>query len=143
MDNADLKKLILAGYEKLRNGQVKELSEMYAEDAIWSSPRVDAVPFSGSQHGREAILRCLEAMMREQEAKQVQINALILDSGRAAVCGHSVWLVKATNKIYETDWVHIIEYDDHGKGRRFQMAFDTAAMSSAFKPGKSESSRLA
>ena len=135
MDNAELKKLLVAGYEKLRNGQLKELSEMYAEDAVWVSPEVEGVPFSGSQNGREAILRRLEAMMNAQEAKQLQINAIIVDSGRAAVCGHSVWLVKATNKIYETDWVHIIEYDDRGKGCRFQMAFDTAAMSSAFKPG--------
>jgi ketosteroid isomerase-like protein len=133
MENEEIRKLVIAGYEKLRNGQFKELSEMYAEDAVWISPVVEGIPFSGPRKGREEILHRIEAMMSAQESKQLQITAIIVESNRSAVMGHSVWLVKATNKMYEADWVHAAEYDEDGRICRFQMIFDTAATSAAFR----------
>jgi hypothetical protein len=132
MENDEIRKLLITGYEKLKNGQFKELSEMYTEDAVWISPVVEGIPFSGPRNGRQEILRRVEAMMSAQESKQLQITAIIIESNRSAVMGHSVWLVKATNKIYETDWVHAAEFNEDGRIRRFQMVFDTAATSAAF-----------
>lgn len=134
MENEEIRKLIITGYEQLRNGQFKELSEMYTEDAVWISPVVEGIPFSGPRNGRGEILQRVEAMMSVQELKQLQITAIIVESNRSAVIGHSVWLVKATNKIYETDWVHAAEFSEDGQIRRFQMVFDTAATSAAFRP---------
>lgn len=51
MENEAIKKLVITGYEKLRNGQFKELSEMYTEDAVWISPVVDGIPFQGRGMG--------------------------------------------------------------------------------------------
>lgn len=134
MENEEIRKLVIAGYEKLRNGQFKELSEMYTEDAVWISPVVEGIPFSGPRNGREEILYRVEAMMSAQESRQLQITAIIVESNRSAVMGHSVWLVKSTKKIYETDWVHAADFNEDGRIRRFQMVFDTAATSAAFTP---------
>lgn len=134
MENEEIRKLVITGYEKLRSGQFKELSEMYTEDAVWISPVVNGIPFSGPRKGREEILRRIEAMMSAQESKQLQITAIIVESNRSAVIGHSVWFVKATNKMYETDWVHAAEFSEDGRIRHFQMVFDTAATSAAFTP---------
>jgi hypothetical protein len=71
-------------------------------------------------------------MMSVQESKQLQITAIIVESNRSAVIGHSLWLVKATDKIHETDWVHAVEFSEDDRIRRFQMVFDTAATSAAF-----------
>jgi hypothetical protein len=70
--------------------------------------------------------------MSVQDSKQLQITAIIVEPNRSAVIGHSFWSVKATNKIYETDWVHTAEFSEGDRIRRFQMVFDTAAASAAF-----------
>lgn len=63
MENDDIRKLLITGYEKLRTGQFKELSEMYTEDAVWISPVVEGIPFSEPKNGRKEIFHRIEAMM--------------------------------------------------------------------------------
>jgi ketosteroid isomerase-like protein len=41
MENEAIRKLVITGYEELRDGQFKELSEMYTEDAVWIGPVVE------------------------------------------------------------------------------------------------------
>jgi hypothetical protein len=106
--------------------------------ALTHHPHVHGIgPGGGLSPDGERWIACRRGFflpMSVQESKQLQITAIIIESNRSAVIGHSVWLVKATNKIYETDWVHAAEYSEDGRIRRFQLVFDTAATSAAFTP---------
>jgi ketosteroid isomerase-like protein len=50
------------------------------------------------------------------------------------VLGHYVWHVKATGKVWESDFAHVLTVRD-GKVTRWQEYTDTAALGDAFREG--------
>ena len=57
---------------------------------------------------------------------------MLVDDDSVAVVGYLKCRVKATGRVYESDFVHLVTFRD-GKVARFQEFFDTQAAGDAFR----------
>ena len=62
------------------------------------------------------------------------LGEFVAQGDKVVVLGHYVWHVKATGKVWESDFAHVVSVRD-GKVRRFQEYTDTAALGAAFREG--------
>lgn len=105
---------------------------MLAADVEWTEPPNPYNPTAGSRHGHDGFLEWIEIGRRTEEILVLQPRKMLIDDDSVAVVGYLKCLVKATGKVYESDFVHLVTLRN-GQVARFQEFFDTHAASEAFR----------
>lgn len=98
----------------------------------WGEPANPYNPAGGTRHGHEGFTEWLRIGNESEEVLVLEPREFLANLSSVAVVGYTKCLVRATGKVYETDFVHLIELSD-GKVQRFREFFDTFAAAEAFR----------
>jgi uncharacterized protein len=126
--------LVQRTYDSFRNGDIPALLDSLSEDVQWVTAEIEGVPVGGTWRGREQVGEFFRILSDTQEARQLELRDYVAQDDRVVALGHYAWHVKATGKVWESDFAHVITVRD-GKVTRFQEYTDTAALGDAFREG--------
>jgi ketosteroid isomerase-like protein len=120
-------------YDAFRRGDVTAILTRLAPDVEWSEPDNPFNPAAGTRRGEAGFLEWLRAGHASEEILIIEPRQFLSDDSSVAVVGYSQCRAKATGRVYETDFVHVVTFRD-GKIVKFQEFFDTFAAAEAFRP---------
>lgn len=127
------KQVVIDGYRDYQNGNIQGLLDRYHDDAEWSTPESELLPFSGNFHGKPGIAQFFAKLNDAVQTIRFEPGQFIAEHDKVVVTGEASWLAKPTGRTYESAWVHVFTLRD-GKVARFQGFYDTAASERAFQP---------
>lgn len=127
------KQLVQEGYRMFQSGDIRGILDRCADDAEWTSPESEYVPFAGSFHGKQGIAEFFSKLDASTQAIRFEPREFIAEGDKVVVLGHATWHVKSTGRELDTPWVHVFTLRD-GKYARFEAHSNTAAANRAFQP---------
>jgi uncharacterized protein len=126
--------LVQRTYDSFRNGDIPALLDSLSEDVQWVTAEVEGVPTGGTWRGREQVGEFFRSLSDTQEPRQLELREYVAQGDKVVALGHYAWHVKATGKVWESDFAHVLSVRD-GKIARYQEYTDTAALGDAFREG--------
>lgn len=116
-------------YEAFRHGDLPSIQSLLDENVDWLfvGPS-EELPWAGPRHGRAATIESFFRIAAEKlEVLEFGSRELMEFDDKVLSLGHERMRVKATGKIFETDWIHLFTLAN-GKIVRLREFSDTAAM---------------
>ncbi len=126
--------LVKNAYERFRAGDIPGVLALLADDVEWQLDETENVPFSGMRHGKDQVEHFFSVLDKTQAALQFDPRQFIAQDDTVIALGHYAWSVKATDRVFESDWAHVFTIRE-GKVTRFREFTDTAAAAAAHKAG--------
>ena len=119
-------------YASFRDGDVAAMLTRISPDVEWSEPDNPFNPAGGTRHGHTGVLEWLRIGRQAEQILALEPRQFLSDLTSVAVVGHMKCLARATGRVYESDFVHVVTFKD-GKVARFQEFFDTYLAGEAFR----------
>ena len=119
-------------YEAFSRKDISKMLELLHENVEWGEPENPYNPAGGTRHGHKGFLEWLNIGKEAEEILQLTPQRFLTDDNAVAVVGRMKCRANKTQKVYESDFVHLIVIEDH-KVRKFQEFFDTYAAGEAFR----------
>jgi ketosteroid isomerase-like protein len=135
MDAQDNKRLVLEGYRLFQGGDIPGMLAYAHDDAEWIAPEAEAVPFAGSFHGKAEVGRFFSELLTAMHPTRFVIKDVIAENDKVVVLGEAMWMVRATGRTYDSQWVHVFTMRDD-KFIRVDSLYDTASAERAFRPDR-------
>ena len=126
--------LVQRTYGSFRDGDIPALLDSMSEDVEWVTAEIEGVPTGGTRRGPEQVGEFFRILSDTQESRGLELGEFVAQGDKVVVLGHYVWHVKATGKVWESDFAHVLTVRD-GKVTRWQEYTDTAALGDAFREG--------
>ena len=134
MSKRENTQLVQQAYRDFQSRDIPALLDALSEDVEWVVPEVEGVPGRGTWRGPEQVGEFFRILSDTQESRQLELREIVAQGDKVVVLGHYAWHVKATGKVWESDFAHVCSVHD-GKVTRFQEYTDTAALGDAFREG--------
>jgi len=125
-------------YAAFARGDVTALLAVLSSDVEWSEPDHPLNPAAGTHRGYAGFLEWARVGNESEEILAPEPRQFLAGGDTVAVVGRTRCRVRATGKIYSTDFVHVVTFAD-GKIVRFQEFFDTYAAGEAFRDDRTPS----
>jgi len=122
--------ILRSAYAAFSAGDIDTLMAVFADDADWHYPEIEGVPYSGHQKGRDGIRSFFAGLAESEEVLKFERKAFSADGDRVIAQGVYEARVRATDRVWRTDWVHVIHMRD-GKIQDFAHYLDTAQAQAA------------
>lgn len=120
-------------YELLLSDFNAAVAKFLAADFVWENPLPDCVPFGGTYHGEAGLAEYLGGLLSAIEMSPLHFDELIAEGGTVAAIGvERDTLVRATGKLYNMPFVHVIKFNDHGQITHVREYNDTCEILEAF-----------
>jgi uncharacterized protein len=123
--------LVQRNYAAFGSGDIPAVLNNLAESVVWDSRYPKAAPLGGKFEGHAGFLKWLGAVGESVAIKEFAPQKLFAQGDTVVVLGYEVAEVKATQRTYRNDWVHVFTLAG-GKIARFQSSNDAAAVEAAF-----------
>src|SRR5215211_7208207 len=104
--------LVQRAYGSFRDGDIPALLDSLSEDVQWVTAEIEGVPVGGTWRGREQVGQFFETLSDGQEARQLELREYVAQDDRVIALGHYAWHVKATGKVWESDFAHVLTLRD-------------------------------
>jgi uncharacterized protein len=127
--NTELVKSLYAAFGRR---EIPTILAMLSPDVVWKEPENPYNPAGGTRHGINGFLEWAQIGNQSEEILILEPRQLIAQGDSVVVAGYMKCRARATQKIYESDWVHLVTIKD-GKIKVFQEFFDTYAAGEAFR----------
>jgi len=114
-------------------GDIKSILEVLSPNVVWKEPDNLYNPASGSRKGHAGFLEWAQIGKQSEDILVLEPRRFLADEDTVVVLGYEECRARSTNKIYKSDFVHVIEIKN-GSITLFQEYFDTYAAGEAFKP---------
>ena len=111
---------------------IDEILDLLAEDIDWEFQGPDAIPYTGSFHGREAVARFFTMIPDYVEALEFNVRQYLADGDVVIALGDEKMRVKSTGRTFEMEWADIYTFKN-GKIARFREYTDTGAILLAYQ----------
>jgi ketosteroid isomerase-like protein len=129
--------LVRGVYDALQRGDIPALLELLHDDVELDVTGPPSVPFVGIHRGKAGLAEFFELVARtverEPDAAVPEVHEVVVHGDKAVVTGVDRIRSKATGRMYEGWWIHVLELRD-GRVARIREFFDTAAAHAAFHP---------
>jgi ketosteroid isomerase-like protein len=102
------------------------------EDVEWGEPENPYNPAGGTRKGHSGFLEWINIGKNAEEILVLNLQRFLTDTDSVAVFGNMKCRAISTQKIYESDFVHLIVIRDQ-KIWKFQEFFDTYIAGEAFR----------
>ena len=123
---------VRAFYGRVLGGDAEgAMRECLASDFVWENPLPQPIPFAGAFRGAAGAARYLDLIFANLQIEQFEIDDVLVKGPTVVVLGHETALVKATNRRYQQQWVHMVQVAD-GRLTQIREYNDSAAMLQAF-----------
>jgi ketosteroid isomerase-like protein len=119
-------------YNSFLSRDFKAILEVLSDDVEWGEPSNPYNPAGGIRHGHDGFIEWLRIGRDAEDILALAPEKFLTDSDSVAVVGFTKCLAKPTNKIYESDFVHLFTFRKN-KIIKFQEYFDTFIAAEAFK----------
>ena len=125
-------KIVQHVYAAFAKRDVPAILAVLSPEVEWGEPANPFNPAAGTRHGHAGFLEWLQIGRQSEEILVLEPRQFLSDADSVAVVGYTKCLAKPTGRIYETDFVHVVTFQD-GKIVRFREFFDTHAAAEAFR----------
>ena len=132
MSEQENTELVRQVYEHFKNGEIKALLNLLADNIEWHLPEIENVPFSGARRGQEQMGQFFASLVDTQEVQHFDPREFIAQGDKVVALGHYAWRVKSTGGEYGGDFAHVFTVQA-GKVVRFHEYMDTAAAAAAYR----------
>ncbi|MFC5550020.1 nuclear transport factor 2 family protein [Massilia aerilata] len=132
MNTEQNKQLVLEGYRKFQSGDIAGLLERFRDDAVWTSPDSEFIPFAGHFHGKQGIAQFFAKLNANVQATSFSVKELIAEGDKVVAIGDSSWHGHLTGRDYDLPWVHVFTLRD-GMVERVDAYYDTAPPTAALQ----------
>jgi ketosteroid isomerase-like protein len=133
MSQGDNRQVVLKLYEAFVGGDAPGIFAVLDERVDWLfSGRASDVPFAGHYQGHEGMARFFGTVAPLAEVHAFGPTEMHAFDDKVLALGHERVTVRATDKSFETDWIHFFTLKD-GKIVRLREYYDTATMAEAFR----------
>ena len=119
-------------YQAFNKGDIGAIFAVLSPDVTWMEPDNPYNPAGGTRHGHAGFLEWVQVGKHSEDILALDLQKFIAQGDTVAVTGHMKCRPKATGKIYESDFVHLITLKD-GQILKFEEFFDTYAAGEAFR----------
>ncbi len=127
------KQLVQSLYSAFGRRDIPAILAMLSPDVEWREPNNPYNPAAGSWQGLAGFLKWVQIGNQAEEILSLEPRQFIAQGNSVAVVGYMKIRARATQKVYESDWVHLVTIEG-GKIEKFQEFFDTYAAGEAFRP---------
>ena len=122
-------------YTAFGRGDMPGILDTLAEDIDWLFVgRPEDVPFAGHRRGHEQMEEFFGIVGETVEPLEFGPREVMSFDDKVLALGHERVRVKATDRVFETDWAHLFTLSN-GKIVRLREFYDTATMAEAFRGG--------
>jgi ketosteroid isomerase-like protein len=118
-------------YSAFGKRDIPAILERLSPDVEWPEPSNPFNPAGGMHHGHKGFLEWADVGRRSEDIQNLEINKILADENSAAVICFMRCRAIPTDKVYESDFVHYLEFEN-GKVKKFQEFFDTYIAGEAF-----------
>ena len=132
MNEQENTKTVKQAYDYFKSGNIEGVLSLMSNDVDWRLPNIENMPHAGTRKGLEQVTEFFSTLAEAQDAKQFDPNEFIAQGDRVVALGHYIWKVKANNREYESDFVHVFTVRD-GKITGFDEYFDTTPATMAYQ----------
>ena len=102
--NVELVKGLYAAFDR---GDLPGILQTLAPDIVWNWARVDGIPHSGLRHGPNEVAKFFEEIAAVEEPIDFPRVDFVAQGDRVVVLGKYRARVRATGRIWESDYAHI------------------------------------
>ena len=131
MSIEDNKRVVQAVFEKFGSGDVPGLLALITEDAEWSAPGPEVVPYFGERKGRDGALEFFKHLGSNVEFERFEPGDFIAEGERVVVLGFERGRVRRTGKVFDNSWALVFTIRD-GMVAGLHIYDNTAAIAEAF-----------
>jgi ketosteroid isomerase-like protein len=132
MDAQQNKQVVQEAYRLFLNGDIRGVIERCDDNAEWTSPDSEYIPFAGSFHGKQGIADFFSRLDANAQTLRFEPREFVAEGDKVIVLGHATWQAKPTGRSFDTPFIHVFTMRD-GKVTRFEAHADTAAGERAFR----------
>jgi hypothetical protein len=104
-------------------------------DVEWAEPEHPFNPCGGTRHGHAGFLEWARIGSEQEDILLLEPHLFLAGENTVAVVGHTRCRAKSTGRTYDTDFVHLVSFNN-GQIVRFQEFFDTYAAGEAFRAAR-------
>jgi ketosteroid isomerase-like protein len=133
MDAQQNKQRVQEAYQLFLKGDIQGVIDRCHDDAEWTSPESDYIPFAGMFRGKQGIAEFFSKLGASAHPQRFEPQEFIAEGDKVVVLGQATWQVKPTGRSFDTPFIHVFTMRD-GKVARFEAHADTAAGERAFRP---------
>lgn len=105
------------------------------DDFVWINYLPEHIPFGGIYKGPEGLMQYGRSLAKAIELKPLHVDDILVKGNNAVIIGvERGTRVKATGKLYDMDWVHVVKYENNGKISYLREYNQYEEMAAAFRP---------
>ncbi|MBS1656300.1 MAG: nuclear transport factor 2 family protein [Bacteroidetes bacterium] len=124
--------LVRSLYEAFFKKDINKILGLLHEEVEWGEPENPYNPAGGTRYGHEGFLEWITIGKNAEEILELSPTKFLTDADSVAVYGRMKCKAIKTQKIYESDFVHLVVLENQ-KIKKFQEFFDTYIAGEAFK----------
>jgi ketosteroid isomerase-like protein len=124
--------MVQALYVAFGRGDIPALLGVLSPDVEWGEPENPLNPAAGTRRGHAGVLEWLRIGKEAEEILFLEPRQFLVGGDSVAVVGFMRCRARATGKVYESDFVHLVTIVD-GQVTRFREFFDTYAAAEAYR----------
>src|ERR1700722_9634237 len=121
--------LVKDGYAAFARGDIQGLLTLLSEDIEWVVPGAE-LPLAGTYRGHDGVANFFQKLALESETLAFEPREFVAEGDRVLVVGWERAKVKATNRMFQADWVMAFTVRN-GKVTKFHEYSDTQAIAEA------------
>ena len=121
--------LVKDGYAAFARGDIQGLLTLLSEDIEWVIPGAE-LPHAGTYRGHDGVANFFQKLALESETLAFEPREFVAEGDRVLVVGWERAKVKATNRMFQADWVMAFTVRN-GKVTKFHEYSDTQAIAEA------------
>lgn len=110
---------------------IPAILEFLHDDIVIEFYGPEVIPYAGTYNGKTEARRFFETVLSSIDINQFDAEDMIADGDKVIVVGHLNLTTKATGRVIDSDYVHVITLAD-GKWLRFRDFMNTAVAVQAF-----------
>ncbi|MGP1353853.1 MAG: nuclear transport factor 2 family protein [Parasphingopyxis sp.] len=121
----DTRSVVDSFYAAIHGGDFDALFDILSDDCTIEYYGPSAIPFAGIFRGKEKCRIFFGHVANDVEIQDFRQEEFIVDGSKSAVVGHLTLKLHAKGRVYDSDYVHVIDVAD-GKVIRFRDFQDSA-----------------
>lgn len=118
-------------FQYYAHSDMEGFMSLLSPEVIWLEPGNSEIPYSGTFKGIEEIGSMIGITVKNLEMISFEATDFCEGLNKVLAIGSNEAKVKATGKIYKTDWVYAFSLED-GKITSVQVYMDTQSIANAF-----------
>jgi hypothetical protein len=119
-------------YQDFGKRDIPAILAVLSPDVVWSEPDNPYNPAGGTRRGHAGFLEWAQIGNQSEDIIVLEPRKILAQDDVVAVTGYMKCRAKATGKVYESDFVHLITLKN-GLVTKFQEFFDTYIAGEAFR----------